>query len=62
MIVNPEYVDIPLRASKHDPTPILEKFAIMPPLRLALLLRSRNPELLFCSPAKQATFMQKPEP
>lgn len=62
MLVQPEYFDIPMRRSKHDPSRVLEKIAFIPPMRLAQLMQERRPGLLFCPAEEQTSFMQKSSP
>jgi len=61
-IVEPQYVMLPVKTTKADATRKLEKYAVIPPLRLALALRDRRPELLFCSEQKQVSFMKQSGP
>ena len=58
-LVNPSYVNVPMRRSKHDPTVVMEQVAVMRPMDMALMLHRHKPGLLFCEPAKQVFYMQR---
>lgn len=58
-VVQPEYIQLPVRQSKSDPTRKFEKWSVVSPMSLALYLREKRPELLFCDEQQQQLFMGK---
>lgn len=61
-LLQPSYVEVLMKTSRHDATPMMVNVAVMNPMKLALLLRDHRPDLLFVSHDQQADFASKSGP
>jgi hypothetical protein len=51
--VQPLYVKLPLKASKHDDSRVMADFAVVPPVQLAAAIFAEYPQLIFPESAQQ---------
>ena len=62
MLLQPDYIDILVRKGRNDPTPRMEKIAVVDPMQLAMILRTRAQHLLFPDAAVQREFFEGLDP
>jgi hypothetical protein len=59
MLIRPQTIQVPCRLSKHDATRTMKCFSVVSPMKLALALREKAPELLFLPLDQQQHFMDR---